>query len=77
MRRILYGGVVVRSHCMPNWDMRSVLCACPMANAGKVRVCERGKSLDQVKSIRRKEAENAAHALNVHDITFWTLGIIR
>ena len=33
-----------------------------------------GNTLDEVKSIRRKEAENAAKALNVHDIQFFDLG---
>lgn len=38
------------------------------------RLWKEGKNLDEVKSIRRREAENAAKALNVHDIQFFDLG---
>lgn len=38
------------------------------------RLWKEGKALDEVKTIRRKEAENAASALNVHDIQFFDLG---
>ncbi|MBO6883637.1 MAG: PIG-L family deacetylase [Marivita sp.] len=38
------------------------------------KLWKEGKTLDEVKSIRRKEAENAANALNVHDIQFFDLG---
>ena len=38
------------------------------------RLWKEGKSLDEVKAIRRKEAENAAKALNVHDLQFFDLG---
>ena len=38
------------------------------------RLWKEGKSLDEVKAIRRAEAENAAAALNVHDIQFLDLG---
>jgi 4-oxalomesaconate hydratase len=38
------------------------------------KLWKEGKTLDEVKSIRRKEAENAAKALNVHDIQFFDLG---
>lgn len=38
------------------------------------RLWKEGKTLKEVKSIRRKEAENAAAALNVHDIRFFDLG---
>ena len=38
------------------------------------RLWKEGKSLDEVKAIRRKEAENAAKALNVHDQQFFDLG---
>jgi 4-oxalomesaconate hydratase len=34
------------------------------------RLWKEGKSLDEVKAIRRKEAEAAAKALNVHDMFF-------
>ena len=33
-----------------------------------------GKSLEEIKSIRRREAENAASALEAHDIQFYDLG---
>jgi len=38
------------------------------------RLWKEGKTLDEVKTIRRHEAENAARALNVHDIRFFDLG---
>lgn len=38
------------------------------------RLWKEGMTLDQVKSTRRKEAENAAKALDVHDIQFLDLG---
>lgn len=38
------------------------------------RLWKEGKSLDEVKSIRRNEAEKAAAALNAHDIQFLDLG---
>lgn len=38
------------------------------------RLWKEGKTLTEVKSIRRGEAENAAKALNVHDIQFFDLG---
>ncbi|WP_068109202.1 PIG-L deacetylase family protein [Tropicimonas marinistellae] len=38
------------------------------------RLWKEGKTLDEVKTIRRKEAENAAAALDVHDIQFLDLG---
>ncbi|MFD0981131.1 PIG-L deacetylase family protein [Tropicimonas aquimaris] len=38
------------------------------------RLWKEGKTLDEVKAIRRKEAENAAVALDVHDIQFLDLG---
>ncbi|MCR9156543.1 MAG: PIG-L family deacetylase [Rhodobacteraceae bacterium] len=38
------------------------------------KLWKEGKTLNEVKSIRRNEAENAAKALNVHDIQFFDLG---
>jgi 4-oxalomesaconate hydratase len=38
------------------------------------RLWKEDKTLDEVKAIRRREAENAAKALNVHDIRFFDLG---
>ena len=38
------------------------------------RLWKEGKTLDEVKAIRRNEAENAAKALNVHDLQFFDLG---
>ena len=38
------------------------------------RLWKEGKSLDEVKAIRCAEAENAASALDVHDIQFFDLG---
>ena len=52
----------------------SVVCLSYGERGESARLWKEGKSLDQVKSIRRKEAENAAHALNVHDIKFLDLG---
>ena len=33
-----------------------------------------GKSLEEIKTIRRRESENAASALEAHDIQFYDLG---
>ena len=52
----------------------SVVCLSYGERGESARLWKEGKSLGQVKSIRRKEAEKAAHALNVHDITFLDLG---
>ena len=38
------------------------------------RLWKEGKTLNEVKSIRKGEAENAAKALNVHDLQFFDLG---
>jgi len=38
------------------------------------RLWKEGKTLDEVKSIRKGEAENAAKALDAHDIQFFDLG---
>jgi 4-oxalomesaconate hydratase len=38
------------------------------------RLWKEGKTLDEVKANRRAEAENAAKALNVHDIQYFDLG---
>ena len=35
---------------------------------------KRGKSQEEIKTIRRREAENAASALEAHDIQFYDLG---
>jgi len=38
------------------------------------RLWKEGKTLDEVKTIRQREAENAAKALHVHDLQFFDLG---
>lgn len=52
----------------------TVVCLSYGERGESARLWKQGKSLDQVKTIRRTEAENAAQALNVHDIQFLDLG---
>jgi 4-oxalomesaconate hydratase len=66
-------GGAIALHSKLGYDV-SVVCLSYGERGESARLWKEGKSLDQVKSIRRKEAENAAHALNVHDIKFLDLG---
>lgn len=52
----------------------TVVCLSYGERGESARLWKQGKSLEQVKTIRRTEAENAAQALNVHDIQFLDLG---
>ena len=52
----------------------TVVCLSYGERGESAKLWKEGKTLDEVKSIRRKEAENAAKALNVHDIQFFDLG---
>ena len=66
-------GGAIALHAKLGYEV-SVVCLSYGERGESARLWTEGKSLDQVKSIRRKEAENAAHALNVHDIKFLDLG---
>ena len=66
-------GGAIALHAKLGYEV-SVVCLSYGERGESARLWKEGKSLDQVKSIRRKEAENAAHALNVHDIKFLDLG---
>jgi len=66
-------GGAIALHAKLGYEV-SVVCLSYGERGESARLWKEGKSLDHVKSIRRKEAENAAHALNVHDIKFLDLG---
>lgn len=66
-------GGAIALHAKLGYEV-SVVCLSYGERGESARLWKEGKSLDQVKSIRCKEAENAAHALNVHDIKFLDLG---
>ena len=66
-------GGAIALHAKLGYEV-SVVCLSYGERGESARLWKEGKSLDQVKSIRRKEAENAAHALNVHEIKFLDLG---
>ncbi|MEM7300229.1 MAG: PIG-L deacetylase family protein [Pseudomonadota bacterium] len=52
----------------------TVVCLSYGERGESARLWKEGKSLDEVKSLRRAEAEAAATALDVHDIQFFDLG---
>ncbi|MEM7293172.1 MAG: PIG-L deacetylase family protein [Pseudomonadota bacterium] len=52
----------------------TVVCLSFGERGESARLWKEGKTLDEVKAIRRSEAENAAKALDVHDIKFLDLG---
>ncbi|WP_292290105.1 PIG-L deacetylase family protein [Marivita sp.] len=52
----------------------TVVCLSYGERGESARLWKDGKTLTEVKSIRRKEAESAAKALDVHDIQFFDLG---
>lgn len=66
-------GGAIALHQERGYDV-TVACLSYGERGESARLWKEGKSLDEVKMIRRKEAENAAAALCVHDIKFLDLG---
>ena len=66
-------GGAIALHQQRGYDV-TVACLSYGERGESARLWKEGKSLDEVKSIRRREAENAATALDVHDIQFLDLG---
>jgi 4-oxalomesaconate hydratase len=66
-------GGAIALHQKQGYDV-TVVCLSYGERGESARLWKDGKSLGEVKSIRRNEAENAAKALNVHDIRFFDLG---
>lgn len=66
-------GGAIALHQERGYDV-TVACLSYGERGESARLWKEGKSLDEVKTIRRKEAENAAAALCVHDIKFLDLG---
>lgn len=66
-------GGAIALHQKRGFEM-TVACLSYGERGESARLWKEGKTLDEVKSIRRKEAENAAKALNVHDLQFFDLG---
>jgi 4-oxalomesaconate hydratase len=66
-------GGAIALHQKLGYDV-TVACLSYGERGESAKLWKEGKTLDEVKSIRRKEAENAAKALNVHDIQFFDLG---
>jgi 4-oxalomesaconate hydratase len=66
-------GGAIALHQKRGYDV-TVACLSYGERGESARLWKEGKSLDEVKTIRRKEAENAAKALHVHDLQFFDLG---
>jgi 4-oxalomesaconate hydratase len=66
-------GGAIALHQKRGFDV-TVACLSYGERGESARLWKEGKTLDEVKSNRRKEAENAAKALNVHDIQFFDIG---
>ncbi len=66
-------GGAIALHQKRGFDV-TVACLSYGERGESARLWKEGKGLDEVKSIRKKEAENAAKALNVHDIQFFDIG---
>lgn len=66
-------GGAIALHQKQGYDV-TVVCLSYGERGESARLWKDGRSLGEVKSIRRNEAENAAKALNVHDIRFFDLG---
>lgn len=66
-------GGAIALHQKLGYDV-TVACLSFGERGESAKLWKEGKTLDEVKSIRRKEAENAAKALNVRDIQFFDLG---
>lgn len=66
-------GGAIALHQKRGFDV-TVACLSYGERGESARLWKEGKGLDEVKSIRKKEAENAAKALHVHDIQFFDIG---
>ena len=66
-------GGAIALHQKRGFDV-TVACLSYGERGESARLWKEGKTLDEVKSNRRTEAENAAKALNVHDIQFFDIG---
>ena len=66
-------GGAIALHAERGYDV-TVACLSFGERGESARLWKDGKSLEEVKAIRRKEAENAADALGVGDIRFLDLG---
>jgi len=66
-------GGAIALHQKRGFDV-TVACLSYGERGESARLWKEGKTLDQVKANRRQEAENAAKALNVHDIQFLDIG---
>jgi len=66
-------GGAIALHQKRGFDV-TVACLSYGERGESARLWKEGKTLDEVKTNRRKEAENAAKALNVHDIQFFDIG---
>ncbi len=66
-------GGAIALHQKLGYDV-TVACLSYGERGESARLWKDGKTLDDVKAIRRTEAENAAAALNTHDIQFLDLG---
>tara|TARA_Y100000991_G_C21839142_1_gene291575 strand:+ start:363 stop:728 length:366 start_codon:yes stop_codon:yes gene_type:complete len=66
-------GGAIALHQKLGYDV-TVACLSFGERGESAQLWKEGKTLEEVKSIRQSEAENAAKALNVHDIHFLDLG---
>ena len=66
-------GGAIALHQKRGFDV-TVVCLSYGERGESARLWKEGKTLGEVKSNRRGEAENAAKALNVHDIQFFDIG---
>ena len=66
-------GGAIALHQSLGYDV-TVVCLSFGERGESARLWKEGKSLDEVKAIRRAEAENAAKALNAHDLQCVDLG---
>ncbi len=66
-------GGAIALHQKRGFDV-TVACLSFGERGESARLWKENKSLEEVKSIRKKEAENAAKALNVHDLQFFDIG---
>ena len=67
-------GGAIALHKQRGYDV-TIVCLSFGERGESAKLWKQGKSLDQVKSIRRSEAENAAAILQAHDIQFFDLGV--